>query len=897
MLIIESRALSARIRSLLYSTAVTGCVLACAPVLAQTAPAATDAAAADALSEIVVTGSSIRGVAPTGSTLVTVSREQIAATSVATTTDLLRRIPELSGFNSAPAIRADPNFSTNLPSIHGLPGAGLVLVLVDGYRAPGAGINTTTFDPSAIPTSALERVEVVPDGASAVYGSDAVTGVVNLVTRRNLNGFETNARYGFANEYKRYDGGFAAGHNWDTGNVMVAYQHTYNSMLLGSDRSFVNLDHSQRRDAHGNLGTDFRKVAGTACDPGTVHVNGQTYPIPLGAAGPQNLCDYVGDTSIIPADTRNNVVLSAHQELNDRMELWTTEIYSLHTAQTETVRPGNTGLTITNANPYFQAPPGVVATSETLDYSPRNLLHSSLPGYLSFRTFAERGGLTWKINDKWEAKFVGNFGQERDLIQQATANSGNFNAAIAGTTLATALNPFPTGGATNSAVISSLLDNNRADYDVSQSLGEGSVTADGTLFRISGGDMKLAVGGAYRHETLGAQTTSGTNSVRTVPLVARNKRTITSEFAELFVPVFGTSNALPGLKRLEFSASVRHDDYDDVGPTTNPKYGLNWSPLDGLVLRGTYSTSFHAPSLADSSSSSIDARVIRTCCIAGPPPASFLYPAGLKNGGNSGLVPETSRNYSFGFDATPTMVSGLKFGAAYFHVAFKNQIGRIPGNVLYVVPSLAKFYIVNPTHQQYLDFINGYRVDVQSGFAGDPGLLIDLRRQNLGAVNISGVDFNASWTTPLAGGDLRIGVDGTRLTQYETAAVAGASFLNQLGTGGGTQVRPIKLTGRGDVGWSNHLLDADLYFNYTGPYLFYANNIYHPTRAFTPVDLHFGISPFEGKLKTIQLTLDIDNVFSQEPPYVDEASSANGFDAQAANPLLRVITFGFRAAF
>ena len=122
--------------------------------------------------------------------LVTVTREEIAATSVATTTDLLRRIPQLSGFNSAPAVRADPNFSTNLPSIHGLAGAGLVLTLVDGLRAPGAGINTNSFDPSSIPTSALERVEVVPDGASAVYGSDAVTGVVNLVLRRNLNGVD-----------------------------------------------------------------------------------------------------------------------------------------------------------------------------------------------------------------------------------------------------------------------------------------------------------------------------------------------------------------------------------------------------------------------------------------------------------------------------------------------------------------------------------------------------------------------------------------------------------------------------------------------------------------------------------------------------------------------------------
>jgi iron complex outermembrane receptor protein len=887
----NSPLLNARVRKILSGSTIAVCALSATAAFAE--DKSTDKS--EQLSEVVVTGSSIRGVAPTGSTLVSVSREQIAATSVATTTDLLRRIPQLSGFNSAPAVRADPNFSTNLPSIHGLPGAGLVLVLVDGYRAPGAGINTNSFDPSSIPTSALERLEVVPDGASAVYGSDAVTGVVNLVLRRNLDGTEATARYGFANGYNRYDGSLAAGHSWEGGNVMLAYQYTHNSILLGSDRDFVNLDHRARKDADGNFGIDFRD---SRCDPGTVYVNGGTYPIPLGATGVKNKCDYVGDTSIIPEDSRNSLVLNAHQELNERMELWGEAFYSRHTAFTETVRPGYTGLTINNTNPFFQTPPGVVATSETLDYSPRNLLHSSLPGLLDFRTLAERGGLTWKFNDNWAAKFVGNFGQEHDLIQQASANSTNFNNALAGTTVATALNPFPTGGATSAAVIASLLDDNRADYDVRQKLSEGLVTVDGSLFHIGGGNVKLAVGGSLRRESLDAETTSGTASVRTTPLVATKTRTIKSEFAEVFVPIFGAENALAGLRRLEFSASVRHDDYDDVGSTTNPKYGLNWSPVNGLVLRGTYSTSFHAPSLADSSSTSIDARVIRTCCIAGPPPASFLFPAGLKNGGNSNLKPETSKNYSFGFDATPSVLPGFKFSAAYFHVAFKNQIGRIPGNVLYVEPSFAKFYIVNPTHQQYLDFIAGYRVDVQSGFPGDPGLLIDLRRQNLGAVNFGGVDFNASWTKRLAGGDFTVGVNGTRLTQYEIAAASGSSFIDQLGTGGGTQVRPIKLTARGDVGWSNELINAVAYLNYTGAYKFYANNIYHPTRSFTPVDLHFALSPFkESKWKNLQFTLDVDNVANESPPFVDEASSANGFDAQAANPYGRVITLGIRAAF
>lgn len=879
---------------LLCGAAATILAISATPCLADSGDSAADAE--KTVDEVVVTGTSIRGVAPTGSTLVTVSRETINATSVATTADILRRTPALSGFNAAPAVRADPQYATNLPSIHGLPGAGLVLVLVDGYRAPGAGINTTSFDPSAIPPAALQRVEIVPDGASSVYGSDAVTGVVNLVLRRDLDGVEAGARYGFADHYTRYDASLGAGKAWDSGNILLAYQYAHNSILLGKDRPFINLDHRARQDARGVSGIDFRDAR---CDPGTVYVGATAYPIPLGAAGAANKCDYSGDNSIVPEDTRNSFVVSGHQELAPNVEFWGQVFGSQHDARTETVQTGYTGLTLNNTNPFFQAPPGVVATTEKLDYSPRNLIGRPLEGILKFKTLAARAGVNWRINDNWDGKFVGNFGQEHDLIRQNTANAANFNAALAGTTPATALNPFPTGGATSAAVIASLRDFIRTDYDTKQKLSEGLVTLDGALFHIAGGDVKVAFGGSVRHETLDGESTSGIASNRTGRVTATNKRTIVAEFAELFVPLFSSANAVPGIRKLGLSASIRHDDYDDVGPTTNPKYGFDWSPVDDLMIRGSYSTSFHAPSLADTASASIDARIVRTCCIGGPPSVgSIALPSELKYGGNSALKPETSKNYSLGFDVTPSWIRGLKFGASYFHVAFINQIGKVPANVLYTEPAVASFYTVNPTHAQVLAFEGSRRIDVGAQYVGDPQLLIDLRRQNLGQVHIGGYDFNGSYSMPAYGGSFTLGIDGTYLTTYETAAVAGAGFVSQLGTGGGAQVRPIKLTWRGTIGWSNDRVNAAVYLNYTGDYLFYANNIYHPTRSFTPIDMHLAVNlPFEGFLAGTQATLDVDNILDQQPPFVDEASQANGYDNQVANPLGRVITFGLRKAF
>ncbi|MES1202345.1 MAG: TonB-dependent receptor [Pseudomonadota bacterium] len=894
---ITSQALSRRARLFLSSVAFFALTLSGAIASAQEAPSS------DA--EIIVTGTSIRGVAPTGSNLISMSREAIVTTSAATTTDLFRKIPALSGFNSAPSIRADAMDSINLPSIHGLPGAGLVLVLFDGYRAVGSGIDATSPDPSSIAPAAIERIEVIPDGASATYGSDAVTGVINLVMRRNLNGLEAQARYGFADDYSRYDASFGAGRTWDGGHVLFSYQYTHNTKLMGRDRSdFYGLNQTGRAEADGTPGTDWRK---TTCDPGTVYVGAGAVSyaaagagVPFGAAGSKRLCDYVGDNSLIPKDTRNNVVVTAHQDLAPNVELWGQAFYALHEAQKDSMYIGYTGLTINNTNPYFQAPPGTGATSEKLDFSARNILGGrSLHDDLRYRTITGRAGVIWKINSNWQAKFTGTTGTEKDLLKGQKQNNDAFLAALVGTTPTTALNPF---GANNPAVISALGNYKSEDYDITQKLHEGLVNIDGSLFHIAGGDVKLAFGGSVRKETFQGAFTGGTATSRFTVAKASNDRTITAEYAELFVPLVGADNAMPGIRRLELAASVRHDDYDDVGSTTNPKYGINWEPIGGLTLRGSYSTSFHAPSIADNTNQSIDAHAQAFCCIFGPPNDPTPVYTVIKNGGNSSLKPETSKNYTFGFDAAPEAVKGLRFGASYFHVAFVNQIGYLPPPALYT-PAASAYYVFHPTRQQELDFIAGYPIGVNDINGGAlPGLLLDLRRNNLGKVTFAGVDFNASYTMPLRGGDFTIGLDGTRLTKYETVALTGSPPINELGTGTGLLVHPIRWQARANVGWSNDLIQTQVYFSHTGYYRFYANNVYHPVRAFTPIDLHFGVTPFKSaKLKNTQFTLDVDNVFDQSPPYVNEGTdgdnAGNGYDKRAANPLGRVITFGVRAAF
>jgi iron complex outermembrane receptor protein len=126
-------------------------------------------------------------------------------------------------------------------------GVNATLLLFDGNRFPAAGTQGQFIDPSVLPFIALERIEVVPDGASAIYGSDAVAGVVNLIPRNNFDGAETNVRASFADGYSTNQISQIFGHRWDKGSAILAFEHTYNSALEGDARDFYTSD--QRRAA------------------------------------------------------------------------------------------------------------------------------------------------------------------------------------------------------------------------------------------------------------------------------------------------------------------------------------------------------------------------------------------------------------------------------------------------------------------------------------------------------------------------------------------------------------------------------------------------------------------------------------------------------------------------
>ena len=161
--------------------------------------------------DIVVTGTLVRGVAPPGASPITADQRYIRSTGATTVAQVLQTIPQLDSFNSLQVpLAQSAEVSTNRPNLRNLPnartfGGATTLILVDGHRLVGMGNGSTEPDPDVLPPGIIDRVEIVPDGGSAQYGSDAVAGVINFITLRRFNGVRADASYGFADHFWRYD--------------------------------------------------------------------------------------------------------------------------------------------------------------------------------------------------------------------------------------------------------------------------------------------------------------------------------------------------------------------------------------------------------------------------------------------------------------------------------------------------------------------------------------------------------------------------------------------------------------------------------------------------------------------------------------------------------------------
>lgn len=866
-------------------------------------PVAEEVAAGDDAA-IVVTGSRLRGAAPVGSTVTALTQDDIADSGAVTTDRLIKQIPQVFDLGVSENSRGQSGGNGNIAygnsvNLRGI-GPYATLILVDGHRAVN---NSRAFDPSVIPTLGLERVEVIADGASAIYGSDAVAGVVNLIPRRSLDGGEATARYGISDDgiFNEYQLGLALGKVWDGGQAMVAFEHVNRSNLNGSDRNFFVSD--QR--AFG--GNDYRT---TRCAPGTITAGGVNYAIPAGGvtqatagslvAGTANRCDDLQGQDLFPEQRYNSVNATFTQDITDWLTFFADGFYSKR--KFLRYQPyANASMTVPQTNAFFVRPAGFTGASYTLAYNFINdLPRNANPG--SAENWQITPGLRVKLPGDWQLEGLVTYGKGNDQSNtERGLNNGALNAALASSNPATALDPYGLGR-TSAATLAGI--SNFAFYapTLNKFIGY-EARVNGALFSLPAGEVKIAAG--YE----GQEITTDLGSYRGVAggaIVYRHfTRRVDSAYAEILVPLFGANNATPGFEKLELNAAIRYDNYDDVGSTTNPKFGLNWSPLPGLMLRGSYGTSFRAPLITQiyGNSNALFNQSYQNP-LGGAPIAGTAY-----SGPNFDLKPEEATTWSIGADWDIT--NSLRFGVTYFNVEYINQVDTYLADLAILTreSQFAGTGIIlrgNEARDRVLALLaSGVPIGAGTFPGGNPNnvvVFVDGRNNNLGQSNTEGLDFTANYRIETENaGRFSLNASATYLTRFDAAISPAGTPIDRKNT----IFFPLKFKARASLTWELDEFRTQLTATHVNGY---TNNAVTPNEkvsAYTPIDLSLTWSPAESGAGGFfdggfTFGIEVRNMFDIDPPYVNLAPSGNGsggYDASASNPIGRLFAASIRKKF
>lgn len=861
------------------------------------------------IEEITVTGTHIRGQLPVGAHVLTIDRQTIEQTGLSTIADVIQRLPQALGTgpnldtSSIPVnVADDANHNPGLGSSINIRGVGpdSTLTLINGRRVASSGRLGGFVDISMVPLTAVERIEILADGASALYGSDAIGGVVNVILRDDYEGAETRVRYGTVTSGSRDDIQFsqALGSSWGSGNMILAYEYRDRHALLNSERAYAaNSDLT-------SLGGDDFDLQDFA-NPGTILslVNFQTYAIPEGQDGTSlTPADFVGlagthndlnrwgaGTTLLPDTKRHSLFAAISQRLSKSVELFSEVRYTRREFDFRALSAGNI-LTVPSTNPFFVDPTGTGASSILVFYS-------FVEEFGADKTSGKKDALNLTLGSKfalfddWQLELYGTYDEQQvNTLRTNAPHLPTVAAALADPDPATAFNPFADGANSNPATIA-MIGTAFNTEAIESDLWEVNATADGTLLVVPGGEVKVAVGLDYREETLNREQLILTTTPEPRSLVSPPfGREIFAAFAEVSIPIFGEGNRRPGLHGLDLSIAGRFEEYSDFGTTTNPRVGLSWAPSNALTLRATYSESFRAPLLTELRDDNLNA-----LALTGEDPG---VPSGISDkllisGGNPFLKPETAKTWSAGFDLTPDSMPGFRLGVTYFSIDIDDRIAEPDSSsagILADPEQYAEIITRNPDPSVVQSWFD--QADTQADFRNPPGALIDVivdtRLNNVSVSEIRGIDLIASYDFETNFGTFGLYSNSSYFSDYREAFTSTAPFVETLDT----LNNQVDFRARNSVSWRHNGFAAYLYVNYVSGY---TDDISTPNREIDPwttADLNFSYTMSDNAsswLRGVKTSLIVRNLFDEDPPFVNNPVGV-GFDPANASSLGRFVS-------
>lgn len=790
-------------------------------------------------------------------------------------------------------------------SLSGL-GGGDTLVLIDGRRAPLSSIgnkssdtNASFFDISTIPLGMIDHIEILPAGASAIYGADAVAGVINIVLKKNYRGSELRAAYqtsqhGGGTQYSvTLNSGFARGRL--SGMVMLDYHRDLG--LKASQRPF-----SATADHTAQGGSDLRltygypaTVSGTSSgffgqqplngltDSGGNPVYSAYVPvnqpgtnlkptdfIPVGTFYPyqNNLrkFDPAPYLSIITPSKSRDLSFSLDYAYSPTVHLYSRGFFgrkeTFYTTTPPTSSPGG-GFGFGSApiitvpasdpdNPFGQT---VNIGMTHVDFGPRR--QSTRTDSSSLLVGAQgRIGLAWN----WDTAV--SYAVQQFHQYQTSLDIALLNASFANSDPAQRFNPFVGGpSATNAALYPSFT---HIDTVLGFSgLMVATASLDGHFLQLPGGQMGLAVGAEYDQSS--QHSTTSTQLFYNQQQSTAETRDTYSVYGELSVPVFGEANRAPLFQRLDLHLAGRFDDTSPFSQTT-PQAGLVWQPVKALLLRGSYSQGFRAPSLTEYN----QANTTYQAYITDPQRGGTSYYVDALQGANPDVKPEKSDIYNLGVVIDPPFIEGLSLRADYSTTRQKDII-QVPG---------AQDVIDNEA--VFPDRVTRGPVPGGDPYGVGPITQVDIRLSNFGTIKSSYIGYSLLYDVPWhRWGRFTLQASATRTLTFDYELTPGHPYVSQLGDTGA----PPAWKGAGSLMWSKDNWTASLFAYYIGSFL--TNNsgnaldyVLSRVPSFTTLDVHVGYAfkrgIYRGLGKGLRLSVGIGNLADRYPPFSNSIFGYNG---------------------
>lgn len=712
------------------------------------------------LEEVVVTGTRLRS-STEASALTVFDRALIEELGAASVPDLLRYLPQ----QPFMPVEGSRFGGAQFVELRGI-GADMTLVLINGRRAVTSApqIAFNAFDLNSMPISAVERIDVLADGASAVYGADAVGGVVNVVLKRAIDAPEVGLRYGTARDgAEEVRASLGAGFSTERFSAALSLDWLNREFLLGEARDrYRNQDYRRfgsvdQRSPNANPGNVTSRT--TANLPG---LPSRTAGVPEGStgvgltpedfletAGVRNLDSLARFRSIIPEVERGSAVLNATYDVSQSLSLFVEGLYTDRSSISQSPPSALNGTLVPATNPFN--PFGVPVSSNFLltGIGPQ---HSVVEAD-SLRAVAGARGQVGSFD--WELSYLYSDETGRSWVEN-TASPAAVAAALAATDPAVALNPFQDGPGGSQALLDSLV----AQPTVANYVSRADFVSGfmrGNVWQLPAGPLEVVLGGEYREESV----------VFDGSIFIDDGRYVSAAFAEASVPLIDAAMQIPAVRGLSVTVAARQDRYSDFGSDLNPQYTLVWQPVSELNVRVSYGTSFRPPSLFDLY---FPRTPFDNTPVTDPRRNNEPTFVTVTHGGNPELEPVSAQSLTAGVTWSPSFLEGLRLSATYWRIELDDRVQTFTEQLVVEYESLFPERVVRAAPTP---------ADVAAGL---PGVIesVDSTRMNFGALETDGVDLDLRWSIGSSWGDWLPHVSATWVNRYEAGQAPGTPPLDRV---------------------------------------------------------------------------------------------------------------------